>query len=82
MTLVVTTGGEDDRIIGVGSYTPVRPALPFQFDIEPCNEDDATILRGRASVSNVLDPVTLPMPTSSVAFTLALLPPEEAEEIY
>ncbi len=67
-------------------YTPERPALPFQLEVEAWNaEDDARggpsrIIRGRAAVSNVLNAM-LPMPSASFAFTLAL-PPTEAEEVY
>ena len=67
-------------------YTPERPALPFQFEVEPHRDDDpdglpaSRVLRGRAVVSNERNPL-LPMPTSTFAFTLAL-PPAEAEEIY
>jgi hypothetical protein len=67
-------------------YAAERPALPFQIGVERWTEDDAargtpsTLLRGRAGVSNVLN-ATLPMPSSSFAFTLAL-PPAEAEAIY
>ena len=71
---------------GIG-YTPERPAIPFQFEIEPWKGEDgargnspSTLLRGRAAVSNVLSAM-LPMPSTSFAFTLAL-PPKEAEEIY
>ena len=69
------------------SYTPERPALPFQFEVEPWSKDDdaqghapSTLLRGRAVVSNERNPL-LPMPSTTFAFTLAL-PPPEAEEIY
>ena len=67
-------------------YTPERPALPFQFEIEAHRDDDpdglpaSRVLRGRAVVSNERNPL-LPMPSSRFAFTLAL-PPAEAEELY
>ena len=90
---LITSLGFDPRAVefavytpGLG-YTPERPALPFQFEVEPWSKDDdahgaspSMLLRGRAAVSNVLN-VMLPMPSTSFAFTLAL-PPKEAEEIY
>lgn len=90
---LITSLGFDPRAVefavykpGVG-YTAERPALPFQFEVEPWRKvDDAQgnvpsrLLRGQAVVSNVLNAM-LPMPSTSFAFTLAL-PPAEAEEIY
>jgi hypothetical protein len=90
---LITSLGFDPRSVafavyapGVG-HTPERPAVPFQFDIEPWSaehdargESPSTRLRGRAAVSNVLNAM-LPMPSTSFAFTLAL-PPKEAELIY
>jgi len=69
-----------------GGYTAERPALPFQFEIDPWSRDDAqghapsTLLRGRAAVSNISNAM-LPMPSTAFAFTLAL-PPTGAEELY
>ncbi|MCX5746528.1 MAG: hypothetical protein NT062_28965 [Proteobacteria bacterium] len=61
-----------------GNDTAERPALPFQFEIEPWRKDDgarglapSTLLRGRAVVGK----------SATFEFTLAL-PPAEAAEIY
>jgi hypothetical protein len=71
---------------GDGSYTPERPALPFQFAVttwqaQAADSRPTVVFQARAMISNHLS-VRLPMPTTHFDLALALLPKAGAEDIY